>query len=206
MFNYIYIDESGDLGEHGSPYFIVVSVLTENPLELNRIIKKIRQRKLKKKLKELREIKANNSNRIIRESILNSICKTSCSIIALAVKKESIAKHLFDVKEKLYNYLCGILISKIPVSSKKVIIVIDKKHTNSLLRNDFNNYIRNSILALKNDIDIEISHLSSDCSNELQAVDFIAWSIHRKFNLKDDSYFKIIKNKIINSNNLEIWN
>ena len=67
---YIYIDESGDLGKHGSEYFVIAAIVTDNPLKLERIVKKVRQRKLKKRIREMPELKANKSDRVVRESVL----------------------------------------------------------------------------------------------------------------------------------------
>lgn len=40
--NYVYIDESGDLGKFGSKYFTVAAVLVDEPKKLARIIKRLR--------------------------------------------------------------------------------------------------------------------------------------------------------------------
>jgi hypothetical protein len=55
------------------------------------------------------------------------------------------------------------------------------------------------------DLKVEIYHKQSNSSNELQVVDFIAWSINRKFSFNDDYYYKIIENKIVNKNNMLLW-
>ena len=204
-FVYVYIDESGDLGQFGSKYFTVAAVIVTDNKFLYRIVKKLRQRKLKKKIKQLPEIKANNSDRLIREYILNKVKNLDCKIIAIVVKKDHIVDHLFKVKDKLYNYLCGILMEKIILPKHKIIIIIDKKHTNTLIREDFNQHIRRKLVSRNKDIKVEIYHKPSYTSNELQVVDFVAWSINRKFNTGDDYYYNIIENKIINKNNIVLW-
>lgn len=203
--SYIYIDESGDLGIHGSRYFTIIAVLTNQPIALARIIKKLRQRKLKKKIKKLAEIKANNSNRTIREFVIKKVNNLDCKIFAVVVDKTKILPHLYEVKDKLYNYLCGILIKNIEYSKYKIVITIDKKDTNSLIREDFNRYIKTKVVQKNPDLKVEIYHKQSNSSNELQVVDFIAWSINRKFSFNDDYYYKIIENKIVNKNNMLLW-
>lgn len=200
---YVYIDESGDLGLYGSKYFTIVAILIYEPKILDRIIKKLRQRKLKKKLKELPEIKANNSNRIIREYVLKKVNSLNCNIFAIVVNKSKILSHLYEVQDKLYNYLCGILLSKIGLESGKIVVTIDKKHTNTLIRENFNNYIQNKIG--NKDVKVEIYHLPSYSNNELQVTDFVAWSINRKFNTEDDHYYKIIEEKISNKEEMLLW-
>lgn len=41
-------------------------------------------------------------------------------------------------------------------------------------------------------------------NNCLQVVDFVAWVINRKYNGRDNQYYKIIGSKIINKNNM-VW-
>uniref|UniRef100_A0A7V3NVN2 DUF3800 domain-containing protein n=1 Tax=candidate division WOR-3 bacterium TaxID=2052148 RepID=A0A7V3NVN2_UNCW3 len=202
---YVYIDESGDLGKYGSKYFAVAAVLVGQPKILSRIMKRLRERKLKKKLRQLPEIKANNSNREIREYVLNQVRSANCEIYAIVVEKSKIFDYLYEVKDKLYNYICGKLVDRLNVSAGKLIITVDKKHTNTLFRTDFDNYIGRKLAASPGKLEIEIYHSSSYSTMELQVVDFIVWSINRKFNSGDESYFKIIENKIVNKEEMILW-
>ncbi len=202
MVSYIYIDESGDLGLRGSRYFIIVAVICNDPKELGRIIKKLRQRKLKKHIKNLPEIKANNSRREIREYVLRKFRNLDVSTYALIVDKSKILPRLYDVKNRLYNYFAGILIDDLE-HEKEVSIVIDKKDTNALIRRDFNSYIKRKITKKRYNIKIEIKHIPSINSNELQVVDFIAWAVFRNFDRGDSYYFDMIKDKIKIK---ELWN
>ncbi|MEM2822030.1 MAG: DUF3800 domain-containing protein, partial [Candidatus Pacearchaeota archaeon] len=167
--------------------------------------KKIRQRKLEKKIKKLVELKANNSNKKIREYILKKVKNSDCNIFAVVVNKSKILSQLYEVKDKLYNYLCGILMDRIILPRYKIMIIIDKKHTNTLIREDFNNYIQKKIKNKDPGLKIEIFHKPSYMSNELQVTDFVAWAINRKFSFGDNYYYSIIKNKIINKENMLLW-
>jgi len=202
---YVFIDESGDLGKYGSRYFTIIAIVVENPKTLDRIIKRARERKLKKKLKELPEMKANKSDRRIREFILKKVKEAKCEIFAIVVDKSKIYSHLYEVKDRLYNYFCGVLLNQIGKSSGKLVVVIDKKHTNTLIRENFNKYIESKIKEKYPDLKVDISHLPSYEKNELQVADFVAWSINRKFNSEDDWYYKIIEDKIINKDEMELW-
>lgn len=202
---FLFMDESGDLGKLGSKYFTVVVVLVHDAKALSRIIKRVRERKLKKKLRQLNEVKANNSNEAIRNYVLSEINKTSCSISALVVLKDKVKDDLFEHKDKLYNYLCGLLLEQITLNVDIVDITIDKRESNKILRDDFNQYIERKIKSKINGITVRIKHLESHASNELQAVDFVAWAVHRKFAQRDESYYNLVKSKIKNSGKEEIW-
>lgn len=202
---YVFIDESGDLGRYGTNYFTIACVVVDDPKYLERIMKRVRQRKLKKPIKKLPEIKANNSNRVIREYVLRKVSKTPCDIFAIVVDKSKIMPNLFEVKDRLYNFLCRILLTEIEVSDV-LHVVIDKKHTNTLIRENFNEYIKSMIKLRKSVKEIPIKHLPSFSSQPLQVVDFVAWSINRKFNYGDDLYYRIIESKIKNRSRMELWN
>ncbi len=203
---HIYIDESGDLGQFGSKYFVVAAIIVDDPLELKRIIKKLRQRKLKKKIKDLPEIKANKASHREREYVLTRLNGAKCTLFAIAVEKNKIKSRLFSFKDKLYNYLCGILIKKLSLDCQELKITIDKKYTNTLIQKDFNNYISSKISAKYPAMKVFIIHEDSSKSNELQVVDFLVWSISRKFNTGDDTYFAIIKDKVSNKEDMILWN
>ena len=202
---YIFIDESGDLGRFGTNYFTIAGLVVDEPISLRRIIKKARQRKLKKKIKELPELKANKTNKVIRKYILSKVASSECQIFAIAVDKSMIMPRLYEVKDRLYNYICGILVNEIVSNYDLVHIIIDKKHTNTLIRENFNHYLIKKIKSRHNRIIIDISHRDSQSTPELQVVDFVAWAINRKFNTGDDEYYRIIENKIINKGRMELW-
>jgi hypothetical protein len=201
---YVFVDESGDLGLRGSKFFSVACVVVEDPKTLSRIIKKARERILKKTLKKLPELKANNSNQKVREYVLRKIKESNCKIYGLVVDKSKIFQHLFEVKDRLYNYFLGILLREIEETGK-LIITIDKKYRNTLLRENLNEYLIKKLKEKHPNLEIEIRQIPSYASNELQAADFVVWSIQRKFNFKDDWYFRIIESKIVNKNNMELW-
>jgi hypothetical protein len=201
---YVFVDESGDLGLHGSKFFSVACVIVEDPKTLSRIIRKTRERILKKNLKKLPELKANNSNPRVREYVLKKIKESNCKIYGLVVDKSKILPHLYEVKDKLYNYFLGILLGEIEEAGK-LIITIDKKYRNTLLRENLNEYLIKKLKERHPNLEIEIRQKPSYTSNELQATDFVAWAIQRKFNCRDDWYFRIIEGKIVNKNSMELW-
>ena len=197
---YIYIDESDDLGKSSSRYFIIAALITTNPKPISNIIKHIRERKLKKKLRELCELKANNSNAIIRKAVLNSLIKTSCEFHIITVDKSKVRDYLFEKKDKLYNYIAGILFEHSQKPAKKYHIIIDKKDKKDLLREDLTNYL--SKIKAPWNTKVTVQHIESHTDKVLQAVDFVAWSTHRKYNYGEEEYFKIIEPKIKHITNL----
>ena len=74
-----------------------------------------------------------------------------------------------------------------------------KKYEGTRLR-DFNAVLNASVATLftPNLPIFTIQHDISTNNKELQIVDYVAWSIHRKYNAGDSSYYNIIRAKIRN--------
>ncbi len=192
---FLFVDESGDLGKFGGRYFVIAALCTSNPKVIYNIIKKIRQRKLKKSLKEVNELKANKSDNLIREAVLRKIFECAdCEIHIISVDKKTIKDYLFEHKNKLYNYIAGILVEHAQGNFKKISLIIDKKDKKGLLRDDFDSYILN--YKAKWGVKISIEHKDSYADRGLQAVDFVAWAVNRRYNTSDDTFYKIIEPKI----------
>lgn len=188
----IFIDESGDLGKLGSRYFVIAALCTNDAKPIYNAMKRIKERKLKKKTIKLSELKANRSDDIIRKAVLNKLMACDCEFHILVLDKKKVYSYLFEKKNKLYNYLAGILFEHAQGNAEKTHVIIDKKDNKSVIRDDFNNYLKNNKASSKTTIE----HINSQDNRGLQAVDFVAWSVHRKFNFNDDSFYKIIESKI----------
>ena len=107
-------------------------------------------------------------------------------------------------KHILYNYVTNILLDRI--YSRKLIpldqpihLIVSKRETNKFLNENFNYFIHENVKNVhKLDLKIEIKQpFSEKC---LQIVDFVCWSIFRKLEFSDESYYKLIKSKIIEEN------
>jgi hypothetical protein len=192
----IFMDESGDLGPYGSPYFTIVFVDTLLPELLERIVKKTRDRVLERKMNEITELKANKSSPRVRKYILQQISELpDLEIHYIAIEKKKILPHLYNAKNRLYNYIAGLLAKKIPMP-ESIEVLIDKKDTNQLLRDDFDKYLTKKIHETNPATQIHIKHLPSQNHKGLQAIDYIAWAINRKYSFGQDDYYDLIKNKI----------
>jgi len=200
---YIFIDESGDLGRYGSRYFTVAAIVFNDDKIPKRIISHTRKRILNKKQKLISELKANKSNNRIREYVLKQIAKSDCSIFTTAVDKSKIFPKLYQVKEKLYNFVLGILVKNFNQDSNKLVMIIDKRSKNKLIREDLKGYIIRKF-GNKNG-NIELYQNDSYTSYGLQTADFVAWAIGRKFNTEDARYYNIISRKIVNKDSIELW-
>ncbi len=206
---YIIIDESGDLGfsNKGSKYFIISAIVVNDDKtynKLNRIPKKVRQRKMKKSLKKSSELKFSNSSLLIREQFLERAAKLPIKIYVVVVKKETVPEDLKINIFVLYNYLFKLLLEKIfkSIPKKSKIKICLDKFMSSKQRAFFENYIRTTFFDFFQTLsDIVIVHELSYNKPVLQVADFVCGAFGYKYNtldLKDgcEYYINIIKEKI----------
>lgn len=101
---YIFIDESGDLGEKGSKHMLLVAVIIDekNKNKLEKVIKNIKRRKFKRELKKTTEIKANLSSQELILYILNLLNDIELELEILVLNKNKIKK-FGKSKHEIYN-------------------------------------------------------------------------------------------------------
>jgi hypothetical protein len=202
---HIYIDESGDMGftDRSSPYFVLAALIVHDPLPIRRCFARLRRTKLKKKYRELPEFKFNNSSAEIKRRILSCIASADVEICYCVLRKKQVHGHLRSQHQIVYNYLTGLLISKIIGKyhpAGEIEITVDKS-LNGIQREAFNQYLvfktmeKNPITAPKIPA-IRIDHTDSACEPCIQAVDFVAGALHYQYREDDDTYRRIIDGKI----------
>ncbi|MDE1869682.1 MAG: DUF3800 domain-containing protein [Candidatus Micrarchaeota archaeon] len=200
---HIFIDESGDLGKQGARYFIISAIVANDPKRIRKIMKRFRERRLKKELRQTNEIKANSSTPAIRNYILSSLVKCDCEIFAIVADKGKILSKFDKVRDKIYHYLCALLLDKVALGDGETTIIIDQKDTNKMIKRNFRNYIQ--MRFHKKARKIKFNQVLSFEENGLMVVDFVAWAVNRKWNSNDDSYFNLIKDRIKNLESMELW-
>ena len=170
--DYIYIDESGDLGKD-SKYFIISAIISSNKTELERIINKI-NRIFKKQLRNSNEIKGNNTPNYIIKKILKRLENIDYEAVIIVFNKENKDKIKYSNNNELYD-------------------IIDKSETK---HSDIKLFDKYFIENLNNNLNfpIEISHLSSTNSKGLQIIDIISWSYFQKYEKNNEEFIKLIKN------------
>ncbi len=185
---YDYLDESGNLSDEN--YFFCVGLTFSNKKierEFEHIIKRSKMNLKMTKGKFISEMKFNNSSDSLRRYILRKINELDIQIIAAIIDKEG-----RRIKDSISNYSLAISQAVTEMKNKSgLILIIDKKYTNSSQILEFQTIFRNRQSSL-------LFELRDSKSNYgLQAADFIVGSINYKYNRKNTSYFSIIKDKFI---------
>lgn len=209
---YLYLDESGDLGfnlekNKSSKKFVITILLcfTDNA---RREFRKTVQRTLKnkinknKKKQKIQELKGTRTHINIKKYFLKNVRNDDWKIYSIILNKERVNKNLRTShgKKKLYNFLSRVLIEELAPLLKetreKVELVVDRSKNKEEIK-DFNHYLANQLQAmLPLNVPLNIYHLHSFQTCELQAVDLFSWGIFRKFEFHDLEWYNCFSHKI----------
>ncbi|WP_409200313.1 DUF3800 domain-containing protein [Methanobrevibacter sp. DSM 116169] len=191
--DYVYIDESGDLGKD-SNYFVMSAILIKRDYDpLNRIIKNGRK-KYPIEVKKSNELKATESSADLNKYIINALNYTESEIFTAILRKENIYKLDFDNnKNLLYDIVASEVANLINVKNP-LEIRIDKSKPTEKYVNNFNRMFLES-LKNKNNFPIEIYHSHSHSYKQLQVIDCIAWSYFQKYEYNNSEYINLLNLK-----------
>lgn len=202
---YIFVDESGDLGfdfskKKTSKFFVITFLFTESKRPIEKVVKKIHSQLQSNYRKNKGVLHATKEKPLTRKRFLKKLAEKDCYVMTIYLNKRKVYTRLQDEKAVLYNYVVNILLDRIFTAKilrdyKKLELVASKKETNKFLNENFTNYL-NSQAKNRHQIELSITIKTPSEEKSLQAVDFISWSIFRKYEYGDESYYEIIKNKI----------
>ncbi|HPN54363.1 MAG TPA: DUF3800 domain-containing protein [Candidatus Moranbacteria bacterium] len=203
---YIFLDESGDLGfdsnKKSSKFFVVTFLFVKNKGPVEKVIKKVARNLSKKELKKhvgiLHACKEKPKTIIKTLGMLN---EKDISVLSIHLNKAKVYTKLRDEKHVLYNYVSNILLDRIFTKKlisldSPIILIASRRETNRFLNDNFKNYLENQV---KNNhkLDICVKIKTPEAEKCLQAVDFICWAIYKKKELGDESYYNLIRQKIV---------
>lgn len=209
--SYIFLDESGDLGfdfskTGTSRFFIITIIFVEEKRLIEKVVKKVHSTLKKKHKQKGGVLHSHKETQLTRMRMLNLLAQKEIKILTIYLNKNKVYTKLQDQKDVLYNYVTNILLDRIctkkliPID-KKITLVASRKETNRFLNLNFKNYLKNQAMNThKINLEIEIKTPAEE--KALQAADFVCWSIFRKYEFGDDSYYEVIKGKIFEENGL----
>jgi hypothetical protein len=216
--HHLFIDESGELGtkEGSSEFFLIAALCTETPRALEKRMKKVKAKLINAGWPQDIEIKGTSvwgspHNRRIpksisdqRETVIAEIVRTICEgpnhVHYSIAKKKHLSPHIMNAEYGIaYNWLCGTLLCRAYPKHfcGPLDIVVDQrsKETHSKLK--FDGYIETRLVGdCSHEQALTITHAESHDVAGLQAVDFLSWSLFRKFEHNDPSFAKLVEKNI----------
>jgi hypothetical protein len=200
---YIFLDESGDLGfnKRSSKWFLFTMVIIDDHRKLERITKKV-WKSLRKKHKHIGELHASKEKDVTRYKLLKQVAGTTdIKIMSLILDKKKVYLDLEHQKHYLYTLTANMLLEKLHTnqiadSTDVINIIIDRKDTKKMLRENFINDLTGNFRK-KYDGEFKISLEGSHENKSLQVADFISWALFQKYEHGNYEFYEIIKNNIV---------
>lgn len=208
---YLYLDESGDLGfnfeNKKSSRFFVITLLTitgsKSIKSINKAVARTLDNKLNHKNKKRRfisELKGSSTTLEVKKYFLNYIHRNipDLFLYSIILDKSCLLESMKNpIKERIYNHMTHQLLEKIEFPNvKHVNLVVDRSKDNLGVK-EFNDYLyANLSLCLNLKTKLYISHDSSEKHKGIQAADIFCYGIGRKYELKDESWYNLFKDKI----------
>jgi len=141
-------------------------------------------------------LKANNTSDVIRKAILKKLNKLDIEIYTIIINKKKVYDYLKEKKHILYNYITQLILNECSFDGNVVDLIVDRRG-GKILSQAFTNYIRTKFIEKNEGCKIRIEHENSEKDGGLQMVDFVSWAIFRKYEYGQDTFYNIIKEKII---------
>lgn len=144
--NHIFIDESGDLGNH-SNYFVIAAIVTDDPIKFKRLINRT-NRIFKKQISKSNEIKGSTTPNNIIKNIFKKLKNVDYDVYVVIFNKNNKSKIRYKDNNELYDIIASEL-AKIIHIGNSTSIIIDKSKSknreiimfNELFENNLNNYM-----------------------------------------------------------------
>jgi arsenate reductase-like glutaredoxin family protein len=203
--SYIFMDESGDLGfdfskKGTSQFFVITFLFSNNKRGIDKCVKKVHAG-LRKRYNSVGVLHAYKEEPVTRKRLLSLLAVKDCSIMAIVLNKRKVYTNLQDEKPVLYNYVANILLDRI--FSKKLLrgdepieIIASRKETSRFLNLNFKSYLQ-SQLAKNHNVAVSVTIKTPAQEKALQAVDLVSWAIFRKYESRNEEYYRMIKGRIV---------
>lgn len=208
--HHLFIDESGELGQkqESSEFFLITALWTENRKALEKRVKKEFAKLINAGWPKRMEIKgtsiwasphlpgipkaiSDRRDQILKE-IIAAICSGPNKVHYSIAKKKHLPPFLSKAHYGIsYNYLCGSLVCRAYPNhfAGDLEIVIDARTKELQTKNKFDGYLETRLVGhCAHEHSLSITHGESHLYPGLQAVDFLSWSLFRKYEHGDSQF------------------
>ena len=188
----IFIDESGDLGQKGSRYFVIAALAPDNKKRLDNIVKHHCA------TNGIVEMKAYNLTLPAKEALLRKIATVhDYSVSYVVADKNHIDPLLFKDKNVLYNYIYQWVIEPIAKTSTESISILTDNHSLRVgSKNSLADYIKAKAYfewGVKNPISLQ--YYDSKTCRAIQVADLMANTVFSKYMQNKDHLYNFLKIK-----------
>ena len=198
----IYIDESGDLGNRGSNFFVMAAVVFLNDSATKRGSRLVR--KMRKKM-EVEELKSSRMSFSERQELLNRLMVIEDIEFFYFIAEKSRVSLLQNnyLTNLIYNYFAKLLVDEIFARyNEKMRIIFDARTTKVQSMNSLKDYLLINAYAnfAKKSDEVEIEQEDSRLVNNLQLADLVSGTVYQAYTRKKRHFLDILGRKICSAN------
>lgn len=198
----IYIDESGDLGNRGSSFFVMAAVVFLNDSATKRGSRLVR--KMRKKM-EVEELKSSRMSFSERQELLNRLMIIEDIELFYFIAEKSRVSLLQNnyLANLIYNYFAKLLVDEIFARyNEKMRIIFDARTTKVQSMNSLKDYLLINAYAnfAKKSDEVEIEQEDSRLVNNLQLADLVSGTVYQAYTRKKRHFLDILRRKICSAN------
>jgi hypothetical protein len=132
--------------------------------------------------------------------IIAAICDGPNEAHYSIAKKKHLTRNIMNAEYGIaYNYLCGTLLCRAYPKhfAGPLKIVVDQRSKETHTKNKFDGYLETRLVGdCAHELDLLITHEESHDVPGLQAVDFLSWSLFRKYEHGDSRFSDMMKKNI----------
>lgn len=192
---YAFLDEFGGVAVFTprEPFLIVAVLVVPIPRALELLVKRAHKRFGGDIATG--EMKATRSSPKAVRRILEAIAQEDVAIVLTVLDKREIVKPPKD-PEGLYRRTVARALRVCVEHWRCLQVTLDKRYTSPHLRQKLEWYVREEIANISGQA-VMIRQEDSAAVKALQAVDYVAWAAGQKYVRGDDSYYQVIKSKVV---------
>ena len=187
-------DEAGDtrIGFRSSRYLVVAGIVCSNLEPLRKAVARTRK-SLGKELREIQELKAWHTPPKITIQLLRRIAALEVEICAAILDKHS-ARAPVEM-EDWYRQVFTEAVRQALARHDRIIVTIDKRYTKAALQDK----LVQAVVEGTNRTGATLSFVQADSQREraLQAADALAWSIFQKYEREDETFCRLVEDKLV---------
>ena len=186
---YAFIDESGNSDINVGRMLVISAVVTDDPIQLARILKSAERKNRNFRKKEFGEMKAKAQLPYIRRKVFSQILKCDFSVYSLIFDLSTISNLPYKFDD-IYTVGMSMLCKKIYSVYPGIHFILDKRYTKESLRNLLSQSIKETIEQNcdTNASEIDIIHGDSIEYAELRSADYTAYETYQKYKFGSDVY------------------
>lgn len=186
------LDEAGDTGDAkgSSRYLVIAIVMTSNLHWLRKAALHAIRRMNKRSLPEL---KAKHTPGKVVIRLLEDVAALDIEIAAVILDKQKAKPP--DDSEDWYRQVCARAVQRCLEKYPHFSLIMDKRYTNQRLRDRLVMEILESAFHSLGNVVCE--YADSEREKAAQVVDAVAWAIFQKYERGDETFYRIIRDKIV---------